>query len=496
MTGAPAATLVVNGLSKHYGGVKALSNVSFELTGGQTLGVIGPNGAGKSTLLSLLSGGAKPTDGTVEWCGHRIDQLSNHEVARLGIGRARQIPRPFKRLTVRQNLEVAANSAIPRRADRAPLVTRILKECGLAPAANTLAGKLGLLDLKRLEVARALALDPKLILLDEVAGGLLGPEVAAVAELIESIRDRGISIIVVEHVQGVIGRLADRAIVLDWGSVIAEGTPQDIAADPKVIEVYFGASEKLEPKVATAPAENAKTVLDVRNVTAKYGGLTALSDVSIRVNEGEVVGIIGANGAGKTTLCRVIAGLVPCESGNVSLLGKTVTDLPAHLRARRGLAICHEGRRLFAGLSVEENLDLGAAFSGARSDEVKARKAKIFEMFPVLRERAAQSAGAMSGGQQQMLAIGRALMAAPKVLLLDELSLGLAPLVIERIYETLDDIRDLGVSIVLVEQNTHRCLSVADRIYVLERGHISYDGQPIGLLADDTLRRAYFGADD
>lgn len=485
--------LVVEGLTKYYGGVKALSDVSFELASGKTLGVIGPNGAGKSTLLSLLSGGTKPTSGLISWCGRRIEQLPNHAVARLGIGRARQIPRPFPRLTVRQNLDVAANNGIAAREDREPLVTRTLEQCGLLPRADVMAGELGLLDLKRLEVARALALDPRLILLDEVAGGLLGPEVAAVAEMIESIRERGISIIIVEHVQGVIGRLSDRAIVLDWGSIIAEGTPQEIAVDPKVIEVYFGASTTAEPKARIGQFSYGAPVLEVSNVTAIYGGLTALSDVSIQLAEGEVVGIIGANGAGKTTLCRVIAGLVPCETGTVGLLGEEITRLPAHLRVRRGLAICHEGRRLFCRLTVEENLDLGAAFSGAPREEVTARRAKIYDMFPVLKERAHQSAWAMSGGQQQMLAIGRALMAAPKVLLLDELSLGLAPLVIETIYEVLDEIRALGVSILLVEQNTHRCLSVADRVYVLERGRISYGGSPAGLMANDVLRRAYFG---
>ena len=488
-----AGALVAKGLTKHYGGVKALGDVSFVLAPGQTLGVIGPNGAGKSTLLSLLSGGVRPTSGTVTWDGRRIDDLPSYKVARLGIGRARQIPRPFRRLTVRQNLEVAANSAVAAREDRAPLVTRTLDECGLLARAATPAGELGLLDLKRLEVARALALDPRVILLDEVAGGLMGPEVSAIADLIGSIRQRGISIVIVEHVQGVIGRHADHAIVLDWGRVIAEGSPREVAADPKVVEVYFGAATAMQPKAADPALRTAPVVLEVDRVTAGYGGLTALSDVSITLRQGEVVGIIGANGAGKTTLCRVIAGLVPSKSGAVSLLGEDVTALAPHRRARRGLAICHEGRRLFTGLSVEENLDLGAALSGASREEVKRRRGEIYGMFPVLAERAHKSAGAMSGGQQQMLAIGRALMAAPKVLLLDELSLGLAPLVIETIYQALDHIRSLGVSIVLVEQNTHRCLSVADRVYVLERGHVSYGGLPEGLMKQDVLRQAYFG---
>lgn len=490
------ATLVAAGLTKHYGGVKALTDVTFELAPGQTLGVIGPNGAGKSTLLSLLSGGVRPTSGTVTWRGERIDQMPSHAVARMGIGRARQIPRPFRRLTVRENLEVAANNAVADAKQRGPLVTGVLEECGLIKSQSAPAGELGLLDLKRLEVARALALNPSLLLLDEVAGGLLAPEVATIARLIEGIRRRGISIVIVEHVQGVIGRLADRAIVLDWGSVIAEGTPQEVAADAKVIQVYFGASAAGEPangKAGTREAGERPIVLDVQGLTVRYGGMTALSEVNLRMGEGELVGIIGANGAGKTTLCRAIAGLVPAQSGRVSLLGDDVSSLPAHQRARRGLAICHEGRRLFTGLTVAENLELGAAFARSSKAEKTTRLEAIHRMFPILAERANRLAGAMSGGQQQMLAIGRALMAGPKVLLLDELSLGLAPLVIDTIYHALDEIRALGVSILLVEQNTHRCLSVADRVYVLERGRISYDGSPAGLLADDALRKAYFG---
>lgn len=491
--------LEVQDLSKHYGGVKALSDVSFTLAAGQTLGVIGPNGAGKSTLLALLSGGTRPTKGSVRWRGERIDELPNHRVTRLGIGRARQVPRPFRRLSVRQNLEVAANAAIADAAHREQLVAETLADCGLLERQHVPAGSLGLLDLKRLEVARALAVAPQLLLLDEVAGGLMGAEVKVIADLIERVKLRGLSIVIVEHVQGVIGRLADRVIVLDWGSLIAQGTPAEVAADEKVVRVYFGeptemSGAKAAPAVADLPTRERPTVLEVRDLRVRYGGLTALADVDLKLGEGEVVGIIGANGAGKTTLCRAIAGLVPSEAGQVRLFGEDASAVPAHRRARNGLAICHEGRRLFTGLTVMENLMLGAAFSGATKAQTEERLQRVLAMFPILRERAQGLAGAMSGGQQQMLAIGRALMSGPRVLLLDELSLGLAPLVIESIYAALAGIRAMGVSVLLVEQNTHRCLAVADRVYVLERGRISYDGTPDGLLGNDLLREAYFGA--
>jgi len=256
MSVASPALLEVQGLTKHYGGVKALSDVNFTLAAGQTLGVIGPNGAGKSTLLALLSGGTRPTKGSVRWRGERIDELPNHRVTRLGIGRARQVPKPFRRLTVRQNLEAAANAAITDAARRQQLVTETLADCGLLERQHAPAGSLGLLDLKRLEVARALAVAPQLLLLDEVAGGLMGAEVQVIADLIERVKQRGLSIVIVEHVQGVIGRLADQVIVLDWGSLIAQGTPAEVAADENVVRVYFG-----EP--AETPAAKAEPALNV-----------------------------------------------------------------------------------------------------------------------------------------------------------------------------------------------------------------------------------------
>lgn len=497
MTASTSPLLEVRGLTKHYGGVKALQEVSFSLNPGQTLGVIGPNGSGKSTLLGLLAGSLAPTQGELRWQGERIDGRPNHAFAHLGIARARQVPRPFRGLTVRENLLVAANAVIHDRAQREALVTSALDDCGLLARQHVRASQLGLLDLKRLEVARALSVAPRLLLLDEVAGGLLAAEVEAMAELIERIQARGLAIVIVEHVQGVIARLASHAIALDWGRLIAQGTPAQVMQDPQVISVYFGdeaATQAPEPSAERTPVGE-DVVLAVHDLHVNYGGLHALNGVNLRLRQGEVLGLIGANGAGKTTLCRAIAGLVPAQQGTVQLLGQDISQVAAHRRARQGLAICHEGRRLFTGLTIQDNLMLGAAFAGTDAAQAQQRLAQVQALFPLLRERADTMAGALSGGQQQMVAIGRALMASPRVLLLDELSLGLAPLVIETIYQSLAQIRDMGISILLVEQNTHRCLRVADRVYVLERGAVSYEGPPQGLLANDRLRQAYFGSD-
>ena len=493
VTSATGVILSLRGVSKHYGGVKALSDISFDLCRGDVLGVIGPNGAGKSTLLSLIAGSQPPSVGAVEFLGNRIDRIPPYKAARLGIGRARQVPRPFRRMTVRQNLEVGANIAIRDDHAREAYITETLEYCGLLAVENQLAGALPLLDLKRLEVARAMSLKPQLLLLDEVAGGLVGAEVDVIVRLIAGLRDRGVTIVIVEHVQALIQKLATRTIVLDWGRIIAEGSPSDIARDERVIDVYFGRPAETPVAARQKTGAPAAPLLEVKGISVAYGGLTALDRVDLRVGKAEVVGLIGANGAGKTTLCQAIAGLVPLSAGAIAFDGAMITDLPAHMRSRRHIAICHEGRRLFTGLTVLENLEMGAAFSGASRAVTQDRIARIFDLFPILKERRSGSAGAMSGGQQQMLAVGRALMSQPKLVLLDELSLGLAPQVIDRIYAVLDDIRDWGISVLLVEQNTHRALAMVDRVYVLEKGRISYAGEPGGLLSDDALRRAYFG---
>ena len=209
--------------------------------------------------------------------------------------------------------------------------------------------------------------------------------------------------------------------------------------------------------------------------------------------DGEVVALLGANGAGKSTLAQAITGLVPLSGGHVWLGGSDITRLPPHQRARRGIALCHEGRRLFTQLTVRENLELGAAYAARSATPIITRLARIYQLFPVLAERQTTRAGSLSGGQQQMVAIGRALMAEPRLIIFDELSLGLAPQAIDRIYEAIAEIRGWGVSVILIEQNVYRALALADRAYVIERGRVTFRGSPADLRHQRTLLAAYFG---
>ena len=233
-------------------------------------------------------------------------------------------------------------------------------------------------------------------------------------------------------------------------------------------------------------------MLEVAALQVAYGDATALWDVSLAVEEGELVAVVGPNGSGKTTLINAIAGLLPARGGTLRFRGEDLTRLRAHEVSSRGIAIVPEGRRLFTGMTVEENLELGCYAPAARTAR-DARLERVYAIFPVLRARRRQAAGTLSGGEQQMAAIGRALMAGPRLLLLDEPSLGLAPTIVERVFEVIVELHRAGTAVLLVEQNVAKTLAVADRAYVLSEGRIVSAGPPARLLAEPEIRSAYLG---
>ncbi|MDO4904296.1 MAG: ABC transporter ATP-binding protein [Lautropia sp.] len=232
-------------------------------------------------------------------------------------------------------------------------------------------------------------------------------------------------------------------------------------------------------------------MLKLEGIDTFYGPVQALHDIHLEVRQGEIVTLIGSNGAGKTTLLMSVCGNPRAQSGRISFEGQDITHTESHLIMRNGIAISPEGRRVFADMSVEENLQMGGFFLDrhAIGDGLE----HVYTLFPRLRERAHQRAGTMSGGEQQMLAIGRALMSKPRLLLLDEPTLGLAPLIIAQIFEIIETIRNEGVTVFLVEQNANRALQLADRGYVLENGHIILEDTGANLLANDDIRKAYLG---
>ena len=232
-------------------------------------------------------------------------------------------------------------------------------------------------------------------------------------------------------------------------------------------------------------------LLRTENLHTRYGKIEALHGVSLEVRRGEIVTLIGANGAGKTTLLMTICGSPHASAGKIWFQGDEITHMPTHKIMQSGIAVAPEGRRVFPTLTVLENLQMGAFFE--RRDQMASALDRVFELFPRLKERISQRGGTMSGGEQQMLAIGRALMSRPKLLLLDEPSLGLAPMIINQIFKIIDEIRNDGVAVFLVEQNAHKALALADRGYVLENGRITLVGDGKLLLHDPEIRRAYLG---
>ena len=234
------------------------------------------------------------------------------------------------------------------------------------------------------------------------------------------------------------------------------------------------------------------SMLQLKDLCTHYGAICAVNKVSLHVNQGEIVSLIGSNGAGKTSLLMTVCGTPRASSGSVLYEGEDITRQSTHLIMRKGIAVSPEGRRIFSDLTVTENLKMGGFFQ--HKNEIESGIEHVFGLFPRLKERASQRAGTMSGGEQQMLAIGRAVMSKPRLLLLDEPTLGLAPLIIAQIFEIIQTIRAAGVTVFLVEQNANRALQIADRGYVLENGRVVLEDTGANLLTNDNVRKAYVGA--
>jgi branched-chain amino acid transport system permease protein len=511
------ALLEAKDLYKAYGGVVPTNNVDFKIKTGHVHSLIGPNGAGKTTLLNILSGIVAPDHGTILFNGTDITALKASEVCKLGIGRTFQNLNLFADMSVLDNVLVGrhphldvgfwsclfglSRAAHEEREARAEAL-RILDFLGLRHKANETAGSLPYGSQRRLEIARALATHPKLLLLDEPAAGLNPQETREFTEVIAKIRDKGITVLLIEHHMDLVMAISDHVIVLDYGETIAEGRPEEVQRNPRVIAAYLGTEDKDQAQVTTEDDRQksrqrsriSSDTLRIDELKVSYGAIEALSGISLEVKAGEVVTIIGGNGAGKTTLMKAISGIEPAASGRIFFEGQDITRMPGYLRVPLGISQSPEGRQVFADHTVHDNLVLGAYHRKVSDAQLAAEIDACFESFPQLRERRDQMAGTMSGGEQQMLAIARALMASPKLLLLDEPSLGLAPLIVSEIFKVIRGLKERGVTILLVEQMANQALAIADRAYVLETGSITLSGSARALLSDPKVREAYLGS--
>jgi branched-chain amino acid transport system ATP-binding protein len=502
--------LEARGITKKFGGLAAVDGIDLTIRRGEILGVIGPNGAGKTTFVNCMTGLDKPTAGTIVFNGQDITKTPSYRIGRLGMARTFQVVKPLRQLTVRENVATGAMFGA-RGADRSAAQARqaadeVLERIGLADMRNRTATELTIPDLKRLELAKALAMDPQILFLDEVMAGLNQAEIEKAMDLILSINRSGVTLFVIEHVMKAIMGISDRLVVLHYGRKIAEGDPKEIVESPAVIEAYLG--ERFARRAEAAGVENAliepgtflkappapagEALLEVKGLASGYGEVQILRDVSLEVKDKEIVALIGANGAGKTTLLWTISRLLRPTGGSVRFAGRDITAARSDEIVDAGVVQVPQGRRLFPGLTVEENL-LQGVYLRRDAERIEQDLERVFSLLPLLRERSGQLAGRLSGGEQQMCAIGRGLMSRPRLLLIDELSLGLAPLVVDHLLELITQINQEGTTVLLVEQDVQVALEHAHRGYVLETGRIVQTGLAADLLDDPRIRQAYLG---
>jgi ABC-type branched-subunit amino acid transport system ATPase component len=524
------ALLNVEDVSVRFGGLQALAAVTIDVPENEVTGLIGPNGAGKTTLFNVITGLQPPTGGTVVLDGKDITTVKPHQRARLGIGRTFQRLETFGTLSVRDNILVAAEMRKGWSREKfkpGGLADELIERIGLTSVAEERVDRLPTGTQRLVEMARALATKPRVVLLDEPSSGLNEAETDAFSELLIELAASGLAILLVEHDMGLVMSACHHIHVLDFGQIIAYGTPTEVQADPLVRAAYLGEGDEADevpeeqqallaevsalqeevraeteptngstpnvsvsepPPASSAPGTPTEgAALELIDVRAAYGSIDVLHGVNITIPPGTVYALLGPNGAGKTTTLKVASGQLNPTAGEVRFLGERINGRSSDKLARAGLCTIPEGRGIFPNLTVLENLRT-MTYTGTSLSQIEEQ---AYTRFPRLKERRKQMAGTLSGGEQQMLAIARAIGTDPKVLLLDELSMGLAPLVVSELYDVVKRIAADDVSILVVEQFAHEVLDVADVAAIILHGKVQFEGSPPEVA--EALQDAYLG---
>jgi branched-chain amino acid transport system ATP-binding protein len=497
--GLTGTVLEVEGISKHFGGIRAVTNASLHIGAGEIHALIGPNGAGKTTLFNLISGLHPADSGTIRLNGREIQGVPSDLICHRGLARSFQITNLFRELSIYENLRLSLQAQhamrfnIWRDIDSYPEVhaetVELIKFLGLEGIEEIEGGELSYGGQRLVDLGIALGSKPQVLLLDEPLAGLAAAERERVSNLIKNVA-ANIPVLIVEHdIDRVLG-FSQNVTVMNQGEVLMTGTPGAVRADRRVQQVYTGTGV---PAIAHSRSdevrEGAAQILRFEAVNTFYGKSHILHNATLDVREGEIVALLGRNGAGKSTLLKTLAGLVPLASGTIEYEGRDIGKLPAPDISRMGVGYVPQGRGLFAGMTVRENLSLGRlARKTDGSHGVVWSEEKILEYFPRLKERMDIAADYLSGGEQQMVAVARAMSGNVKLLLLDEPFEGLAPTVILELFRVFDLLRR-HTSIVIVEHNLDLVLALADRVFALERGAVFHQGPAAPLLTDLEYRK-------
>jgi ABC-type branched-subunit amino acid transport system ATPase component/ABC-type branched-subunit amino acid transport system permease subunit len=491
-----APVIEVSGLVKSFGGIHAVRGMQLRMRDRTLHALIGPNGAGKTTAFNLISGMFRPDEGAIRLAGQPIAGLSPERITRAGVGRSFQITNLFGTLTVEENVRLAVQARDPKRfwfwidAHSLAQVNRetaeVIRAMGLAGVEQAEAGSLSYGGQRLLDMSLALATKPRVLLLDEPLAGLAAAERDRVGRLIKGI-SADLPVLLVEHDIDRVFALADAITVMNNGEVLVDGTVADARDSPKVQEVYIGSgSHALAEKHRESAAREA-VLLRLDGVNTYYGKSHILHDVSFDVHENEIVALLGRNGAGKSTLLKTVVGITAPAAGRITLGSDELARHPSAEITRRGIAYVPQGRGLFAGMSVAENLELGR-LKRRNGQGTFWGEERIFEFFPRIKERWRSPADYLSGGEQQMVAVARALTGDTRLLLLDEPFEGLAPAIVEELFNAFDKLRR-EISIVIVDHHLDLALALSDRTVALERGEVQHIGPSRALSADIELRR-------
>ncbi len=507
--------LEATGLRVAFGGVQALDGLDLSVGEAEIHGIIGPNGAGKTTAMNVLTGFIRADGGTARFAGAPLPSQP-HLVAQAGIGRTFQSSAIFADLTAVENVMcgghrwsraglfgsmVRTRAAQAEEAELRRTAADWLGRVGFQFPVDTPVGALPFGEHRKMEVARALMGRPRLLLLDEPTAGLTPAEVHVVGDLLRALRRDSahpLSIVLVEHNVPFIFSLCDRVTAVDKGRTILSGTPAEIRGNAAVIQSYLGGGgaegHAAAPAVPPpAVADTVPPVLELRGMRAGYGRIDVIRGVDMTVRPGELIVICGRNGAGKSTLLNAVSGQPKVSGGEVLWGGARLNGLSVSQIARRGLALVPQERGIIAGQTVESNLRLSTGGLGLSRAGYRARRDAMFERFPKLGARRTQIAGTLSGGERQMLALAKALLRQPRLLLLDEPSIGLAPTILEELGRTVEAIRADSIAVVVAEQNVWWVAPLAQRAFLMESGRFVASGPAAEIAERERLLESFLG---